>query len=67
MATDRRQESAGSDWRPARAGDTLAAAHIADVQARRGVPSPRGVAIEKHATRQQWRLGEENQRLGYIP
>ena len=49
------------------AGDTLAAAHIADVQARRGVPSPRGVAIEKHATRQRWRLGEENQRLGYIP
>ena len=40
---------------------------IADVQARRGVPSPRGVAIEKHATRQRWRLGEENQRLGYIP
>jgi len=40
---------------------------LADVQARRGVPSPRGVAIEKHATRQRWRLGEENQRLGYIP
>ena len=29
--------------------------------------SPRGVAIEKHAARQRWRLGEENQRLGYIP